>query len=131
MKWIKSWNKKQKIIFIIGVAIALAVAFFLLLFSNNERSLERRLARMITTYYKEDYFEALKDHPEFLEVFAKGGGIQISLSTLETNGFNIGDFRNRRTGEDCDKETTHGVIKFNSDDYRNDFYVEVHLDCGF
>ena len=137
-------SKKALILIILIAAVAIAVTIFLIIKFNNpeKRKQEELTAHMETLgsdFYTETLFKQLEESrseaeiKDFLQKHEETG-ISVSLDNLirtasEENKTKLEDFTYK--DEDCDKDATKALIFPQAPFGRDDYRIEVRLECGF
>lgn len=134
-------NKKIIIICSVIVAIILAILIFSLLAKGDsqEKKLTEKMETMGRQFYEEFYYEQVGKSEEEKKSFVKKYetiGIKVSLSNLSRyNTQNseeiLKEFVNSKTKESCDKDNSKVIIYPQSPYEKNNYKIEVKLECGF
>lgn len=134
-------NKKIIIICSVIVAIILAILIFSLLTKGDsqEKKLTEKMETMGRQFYEEFYYEQVGKSEEEKKSFVKKYetiGIKVSLSNLSRyNTQNseeiLKEFVNSNTKESCDKDNSKVIIYPQSPYEKNNYKIEVKLECGF
>lgn len=139
-------SKGKKLIQICAIAVGLIIVFIFILYLTRgsrmslEESLNKSLTKMGEEFYTEFYYaEISKDKTtteisEFLSKF-QDVGIKVNLDNLSRyndgeNDKKVKEFKNEK-GTKCNTTSTRAIIYPKSPYGKNDYTIEVELDCGF
>lgn len=136
----KKCNKK--LVYICGVvvlAIILVIIILFMLKNNNKNKIEKSISSMGEQFYTEYYYPQItknkskKEIKELLSKFEKNG-IKINLKNLAV--FKGGKFKKeidtfKNKDKECDKNSSKVIIRPAKPYGKNDYKIEIKLDCGF
>ncbi len=138
-------NNKKQVGIIAGVLLVVILAVTITINVTNskketqEDKLNTTLKELGKDFYENFYYPQVgsddSSRATFLEKFSTIG-IKVNLDNLSRyNGKDveskIAEFKNEKSGEDCDKENTKVTI-YPKDPYgKEDYTIEVTLVCGF
>lgn len=138
MKKILDFIKKY-FIGIIAIIIVIIIALVLIFRVNQEKELTNTLKEMGIDFYENFYYinagENLKERSAFLKKY-EDIGVKINLDNLskynsEENTKKLEQFKNNKTNKTCDINSTEVVIYPKEPFNKNNYEIEVILDCGF
>lgn len=135
-------NKKmdiKKLLIPVGILIAVGIIVFIIIkvigSGSQEAKITKNLTKMGKDFYTTYYYPLLvdnkskKEQTEFLERF-KDTGIKINIDNLSR--FSDGKYKEEiESFKQCKKEGTRAIIYPKSPYGKNDYKIEVELDCGF
>jgi len=139
----KKSKKALILILLVAAVAAVALTLFLIIKLDPEKQKQEELTAHMETlgssFYTEILYKQLEESrseaekKEFLQKH-EDTGISVSLDNLdrtasEENKTRIEDFKYK--DEDCDKDATKVLIYPQAPFGRDDYRVEVKLECGF
>lgn len=128
-----------KIIGGILLVLIITLSLFIIKKDNQEEELTTILKELGSEFYEEFYYDKvgnnLGERKNFLEKY-KDIGIKINLDNLsrynsEKNKEKIEQFVNKKTNQECDKESTMVIIYPNEPYEKSSYNEEIKLICGF
>lgn len=128
-----------KIIGGVLLALIITLSLFIIKKDNQKEELTTILKELGSEFYEEFYYDKvgnnLEERKNFLEKY-KDIGIKINLDNLsryntEQNKEKIEQFVNKKTNQECDKESTMVIIYPNEPYEKNSYTEEIKLICGF
>ncbi len=143
MEKIKDLLEEKKMLVIGGgvLAVIIITILFVIIWTsgNSAKKLENSLKEMGKDFYENYYYDQTgktqEERAKFLAKYASIG-IKINLDNLgrynsNINKEKIAEFVNSKTKESCNKENTKVIIYPKESYGKNDYTLEVELDCGF
>lgn len=137
----KKCNKKLVYIIcgVVVLAIILVIIILFMLKNNNKNKIEKSITSMGEQFYTEYYYPQItknkskKEIKELLSKFEKNG-IKINLKNLAV--FKGGKFKKeidtfKNKDKECDKNSSKVIIRPAKPYGKNDYKIEIKLDCGF
>ena len=135
----KECNKKHIYIICAAIAVILLVVIIFMIKNNNKSRIEKSIKNMGKQFYTEYYYPQItknkskKEISNILSKFEKSG-IKINLKNLSvykggTFKKEIDTFKNK--DKECSKEKTKVIIRPSKPYGKNDYKIEVELNCGF
>ena len=132
--------KEKKFVFIgIGaVLLIILVVAITLNLNSQEKKLTMKINEMASNFYENFYYDQLGTDSEreaYLKKYEKIG-FKINLDNLSRyKGGNseeiLKEFVNKKTGKKCDIYQTQATIYPQESYGKNDYKIEVKLECGF
>jgi hypothetical protein len=141
---IKKFNKKRVIVIASIIVVAITVSVILgktFASPNDKERISESLTNIASSFYKNFYYplvtkdETKEKNDDYFEKYS-AIGFKVSLDVLERH--NNGEFKeeiatyiNSETKESCDKEKPAVTIYPKSPYGKDDFNVEITVECGF
>ena len=135
------FSDRRNIIIISCICLIILVSLIILFLVRNtdsykKKSYENDLTNMARDFYENFYYDLIVDSlgKEQISRF-KDNGIEINLTTLSKrsleNRQKIDSFIRVDNNEKCNYDTTKAIIYPKENYEKQDYEIEIVLDCGF
>lgn len=136
-------SSKKLIIAIISIVlvviiIAVLVIFSIKVFFNTERKLTKKITNMSKEYYA-NYYDQLAENrskEDIKKVLSKFTSIGIKINLENLSNFSEGKYKKevkefKNGDKKCDTNNTKAIVYPQEPYGKNDYKIEIELDCGF